>query len=145
MVFGNLAKNMRNDNLARHYLQLSKIFKKYQQAWFGIQGKDRFEAKVSEEIRDTRFDIYAMGTVVMVSCYFVLPEEGADYLVGKVCFRNGEVRLLTLYFKIDGKVMSEDSALYGDILDEKRIFQTLDVLVNRLIETGVFPSDYEVN
>jgi len=144
MVFGNLANNMRNENLAKHYLELSTIYKEYQGAWCEIQGKNRFNARISEEISDTKFGIHVLGTIVTVSCYYVLPEENSDYLVGKICFRNGDIRLLTLYFKNDGKVMSEQSVLYGNILEEKRIFQTLDVLAGRLIETGVFPSDYEV-
>ena len=141
MIFGNLVSNMRNQSLVKHYHILSDMYHKYQNMWEETGGKNNFAVNIIDE---KSFQIKILGATISVVCYYILPEEKSDILVGKLCFRNGDIRLLTLYFKTDGHLMAESWALHGDLIDTKKINQTFDVLVEKLIETGVFPSDYEV-
>lgn len=143
-MFGDFVKTVKNQNIVKSYLKLSSIFGSYQREWGNVCKKNICKASIAEIDADY-FLIRLLGSEIYVTCCYITVGEDADFLIGKVIFRYGEIRLLEVYFNDDGKAIASLKQFASDkqFVDENSIDQVLCGLVDALIEQKVFPADCE--
>ncbi len=143
-MFGDFVKTVKTQNIVKSYLKLLSIFESYQREWENACKKNICKASITGIDAD-RFLIRLLGEKVYVTCRCITVGDDADFLIGKVIFRYGEIRLLETYFNDNGKAIASLKQFASDkpFVDENNIDQVLCGLVDALIEQKVFPTDYE--
>jgi hypothetical protein len=143
-MFGDFVRTVKTQNIVKSYLKLLSIFGSYQREWENVCKKNICKASITGIDAD-RFLIRLLGEKVYVNCRCITVGDDADFLIGKVIFRYGEIRLLETYFNDNGKAIASLKQFASDkpFVDENNIDQVLCGLVDALIEQKVFPTDCE--